>query len=77
MYLIRNLPELIPLILEVYDNTLAGLIGGIFPGRSNLIVGRDDLANAKRAATKGYGYRFASVYPFPTAPESPAPIHSP
>jgi uncharacterized protein YjdB len=42
---------------DVYDNTLASLIGGIFPGRSNLIVGRDDLANAKRAATKGYGYR--------------------
>ncbi|MCI8784804.1 MAG: N-acetylmuramoyl-L-alanine amidase [Dorea sp.] len=40
-----------------YDNALATMIGCIFPGRSKLIVGRSDLANVNRAATKGYGYR--------------------
>ena len=42
---------------DKYDNALASMIGGIFPGRSNLIVGRSDLANVNRAASKGYGYR--------------------
>lgn len=42
---------------DKYDNALATMIGSIFPGRSNLIVGRSDLANVNRAATKGYGYR--------------------
>lgn len=42
---------------DKYDNTLANMIGDIFPGRANLIVGRSDLANVNRAATKGYGYR--------------------
>ena len=42
---------------DVYDNALASLIGGMFPGRSKLIVGRSDLANVNRAAKKGYGYR--------------------
>lgn len=42
---------------DAYDNALAGLISGIFPGRSNSIVGRDNLANVNRAAAKGYGYR--------------------
>ncbi len=42
---------------DKYDNALASMIGNIFPGRSNLIVGRNDLANVNRAATKGYGYR--------------------
>lgn len=42
---------------DKYDNALASMIGNIFPGRSKLIVGRSDLANVNRAATKGYGYR--------------------
>lgn len=42
---------------DAYDNALANLVGSILPGRSNLIVGRSDLANPKRAAAKGYGYR--------------------
>lgn len=42
---------------DAYDNALANLVGSILPGRSQLIVGRSDLANPKRAAAKGYGYR--------------------
>lgn len=42
---------------DAYDNALAGLIGGMFPGRSKLIVGRSGLANVNQAAKKGYGYR--------------------
>lgn len=42
---------------DAYDNALASLIGGMFPGRAKLIVGRSDLANVNRAASKGYGYR--------------------
>lgn len=42
---------------DQYDQALADLIGGIFPGRSDLIVKRGDLANPKRAEAKGYGYR--------------------
>ena len=40
-----------------YDNALAKFIGDMFPGRSSKIVGRSDLANVNRAATKGYNYR--------------------
>lgn len=40
-----------------YDNALAKMISTMFPGRSNTIVGRSDLANVNRAATKGYNYR--------------------
>lgn len=40
-----------------YDNALAKFLGDMFPGRSNKIVGRSDLANVNRAATKGYNYR--------------------
>lgn len=46
---------------DQYDNALASFIGGILPGRSNLIVGRDDLANPNRAAERGYGYRLVEV----------------
>lgn len=42
---------------DVYDTALANFIGGILPGRSQLIVGRSDLANPNRAAVKGYNYR--------------------
>lgn len=46
---------------DQYDNALASFIGGILPGRSNLIVGRDDLANPNRAAARGFGYRLVEV----------------
>lgn len=42
---------------DTYDTALANFIGSILPGRSSLIVGRSDLANPKRAANRGYGYR--------------------
>lgn len=42
---------------DKYDNALAKMISGIFPGRSQIVVGRTDLANPKRAAAKGYPYR--------------------
>lgn len=42
---------------DQYDNALAKMISGIFPGRSQIVVGRTDLANPKRAAAKGYPYR--------------------
>ena len=40
-----------------YDEALAGMIGSMFPGRANKIVGWTNLANANRAAARGYGYR--------------------
>lgn len=46
---------------DQYDNALASFIGGILPGRSNLIVGRDDLANPNRAVARGYSYRLIEV----------------
>ena len=42
---------------DSYDLALASFIGAMFPGRANRIVGRNDLANPKRAAAKGYNYR--------------------
>ena len=42
---------------DSYDNALASFIGFMFPGRANKIVGRNNLANPKRAAAKGYNYR--------------------
>lgn len=42
---------------DIYDTALANFIGSIFPGRARLIIGRSDLANPKRAAKRGYGYR--------------------
>ena len=42
---------------DQYDKALAKYISGILPGRSQTIVKRSDLANPKRAATKGYSYR--------------------
>lgn len=42
---------------DQYDNELANFLSGMFPGRSNKIVGRSDLANVNRAASKGYNYR--------------------
>lgn len=42
---------------DKYDNALANMLANILPGRSQMIVGRDDLANPNRAAIKGYSYR--------------------
>lgn len=42
---------------DAYDNALAGMLGSILPGRSSLIVGRNDLANVNRAAARGFNYR--------------------
>lgn len=42
---------------DAYDKALAKFLSGMFPGRANTIVGRNDLANPARAAAKGYGYR--------------------
>lgn len=42
---------------DAYDKALAKGISDILPGRSQTLVKRSDLANPKRAAAKGYGYR--------------------
>ncbi|NBI61055.1 N-acetylmuramoyl-L-alanine amidase, partial [Lachnospiraceae bacterium] len=40
-----------------YDKALADMLADILPGRSQMIVERDNLANLERAAMRGYGYR--------------------
>lgn len=40
-----------------HDRALAGFISGIFPGRSQSIVERSDLANPNRALARGINYR--------------------
>lgn len=42
---------------DEYDNALALLLSKILPGRSQLIVQRDDLANPQRAEEMGFNYR--------------------
>lgn len=42
---------------DSYDIALAKFISGLFPGRSQTIVGRNNLANVNRAAARGYSYR--------------------
>lgn len=42
---------------DEWDERLAANIAAIFPGRSKTIVGRTDLANPNRAASRGYNYR--------------------
>lgn len=44
---------------DKYDEALAKFLCGMFPGRSNKIVGRDDLANPNRAAKADINYRLA------------------
>lgn len=44
-----------------FDKALAANLAAILPGRSETIVGRTDLANANRAATRGINYRLAEV----------------
>lgn len=40
-----------------FDRNLESLMRNIFPGRSNTLVERDDLANPWRAANMGFNYR--------------------
>lgn len=42
---------------DSYDNAVANLISSKFPGRSEIIVQRSNLANINRAAFRGYAYR--------------------
>ncbi len=42
---------------DKYDTALAAMLADILPGRANMIVGRNDLANPNRAAARGYNYR--------------------
>ena len=42
---------------DEYDTALAKMISTMFPGRSQTIVGRTDLANVNRSASMGYNYR--------------------
>lgn len=44
-------------VADKYDKALAEMISKMFPGRSETIKGRSDLANVNRAATEGYNYR--------------------
>lgn len=46
---------------DAYDNALAKFIGSYFPGRSELISKRGDLANPARAAARGINYRLLEV----------------
>lgn len=42
---------------DKYDSALAAMLQQILPGRANMIVGRNDLANPARAAARGFNYR--------------------
>lgn len=42
---------------DAYDNALVNMIAKILPGRSQMIVQRNNLANPARAAARGYSYR--------------------
>lgn len=42
---------------DKYDKSLSEMMKEMFPGRSNLIVERTDLANPKRAKARGLNYR--------------------
>lgn len=42
---------------DAYDRALADFISGVFPGRSQAIVERSDLANPNRALSRGINYR--------------------
>lgn len=46
---------------DKYDNALAKFLGSYFPGRSEKIVKRTNLANANRAANLGINYRLIEV----------------
>lgn len=42
---------------DACDEALAAKVAAMFPGRSQTIVGRDDLANVNRAASRNISYR--------------------
>ena len=42
---------------DEYDVALANMLSEILPGRADMIVGRSDLANPRRAAARGINYR--------------------
>lgn len=42
---------------DEYDNALAALLKDILPGRADMIVERNNLANPRRAAARGINYR--------------------
>lgn len=42
---------------DAWDVALAGFVGSFFPGRSETLVGRSDLANVNRAAVSGVNFR--------------------
>ena len=42
---------------DEYDVALANMLSDILPGRADMIVGRSDLANPRRAAARGINYR--------------------
>ena len=44
---------------DKYDEALANFFASILPGRSDIIVERNDLANVNRAASAGINYRLA------------------
>lgn len=44
---------------DKYDTALSKFLSEVFPGRSEIIVERSNLANVNRAAAKGYSYRLA------------------
>lgn len=46
---------------DQWDLNLASNISKMFPGRSNSIVGRSDLGNVNRAASRGFNYRLLEV----------------
>lgn len=46
---------------DAYDQALARGLAAILPGRSDIIVGRSNLANANRCARRGIPYRLAEV----------------
>lgn len=45
------------LTADKYDSALAAMLQRILPGRANMVVGRNDLANPARAAARGFNYR--------------------
>lgn len=46
---------------DEYDNAIASYLKAAFPGRSETIVKRNDLANVKRAASNNINYRLVEV----------------
>ena len=46
---------------DKYDKAIAAFLADYFPGRSNIIVKRSDLANVNKAAARGLNYRLVEV----------------